>query len=47
MEIFHGTVDDVFLISRGYAAADYLVFTVILIIIVTGVIFARQASAKT
>jgi hypothetical protein len=47
MEAFHGIVNDVFLISRGCAAADDLVFIVIPIIIFTGVIFARQALAKT
>ncbi len=47
LQIFHGVLDDVFLISRGYDATGYIIFTVIhLSIIVTGVMFARQAEAK-
>ena len=47
MEVFHGIVDDVFLITRGYSAAGYLAFIVVhIIIIVTGAMFAREASAK-
>jgi hypothetical protein len=47
MEVFHGIVDDLFLIARGYDAAGYLVFSGIhLVIIVTGVVFAREASAR-
>ena len=48
MEVFHGIVDDMFLIARGYDATFYTVFSVIhLIIIVTGVMFARQAPKET
>lgn len=47
LELLHGVVDDVYLIARGYDAASYIVFIVIhLSIIVTGVMFAREASAK-
>lgn len=47
-EVFRGIVDDVFLITRGYDAMGYLGFIVVhLIIIITGVMFARQAQART
>jgi hypothetical protein len=47
MEFLHGVVDDAFLIARGYDAVSYLVFTAIhLIIIITGILFVRQAMAK-
>jgi hypothetical protein len=47
LEFLHGTLDDLFLISRGYDAAGYIGFGVIHIaIIVTGVMFARQAQAE-
>ncbi len=39
----HGVVDDVYLIAKGFSAAAYTAFSVIHIIIVTGVMFARQA----
>ncbi len=46
-EILRGIVDDLFLIAQGYPAASYAVWIVIhLIIIVTGVVFARQAQAQ-
>jgi len=46
LELFYGVVDDVYLIARGYGAA-YIIFIVIhLAIIGTGVMFAREASAK-
>lgn len=48
LELLHGVFDDIYLIARGYSAAEYIVFIVVhLIIIVTGVIFARQASAQS
>lgn len=48
LELLHGVVDDIYLIARGFDAASYIVFIVIhLIIIVTGVLFARQAQAET
>jgi hypothetical protein len=48
MEFLHGVVDDAFLIARGYDAMSYIIFIVIhFVIIVTGVMFAREASAKT
>ena len=47
LEIWYGIADDVFLIARGYDVVSYIVFIVIhLIIIVTGVMFARQAQAE-
>jgi hypothetical protein len=46
LELLHGVVDDIYLIARGYDAVGYLVFIAIhLAIIVTGVLFARQAEA--
>lgn len=48
MEFLHGVVDDAFLIVRGYDAMSYLIFIAIhLIIIVTGVMFVREASKAT
>ena len=47
-DVFRGVVDDLFLIARGYDTMGYIIFIVIhLIIIVTGAMFAREASAKT
>lgn len=44
LEFTHGVLDDVFLITRGYAAGSYIAFIVIhFIIIVTGIVFSRQA----
>ena len=46
-EVFRGVVDDLFFISRGYSAASYVPFIVIhIIIIVTGIVFLRQAQAE-
>lgn len=46
-EVFRGIVDDAFLISRGYSAAEYIPFIVLhLIIIVTGLVILRQESSK-
>jgi hypothetical protein len=46
LELQHGVVDDVYLIANGFNAAEYISFIVIhVIIIVTGVLFARQARA--
>ncbi|MBI3913359.1 MAG: BphX family protein [Chloroflexi bacterium] len=48
LELLHGVVDDVYLIAKGYSAAEYIAFIVVhFIIIGTGVMFARQASAET
>lgn len=48
LEFTHGVLDDIFLIARGYDAAGYIGFIVIhLIIIVTGLLFARQTQAQT
>lgn len=45
--LLHGVVDDIYLIARGYNAGTYAVFIVIhLLIIVTGVLFARQAETE-
>lgn len=47
LEFLHGVVGDLYWITRGYDAVSYAVFIVIhLIIIVTGVMFARQAQAQ-
>ncbi|MEK6753712.1 MAG: BphX family protein [Chloroflexota bacterium] len=46
-EVFRGIVGDVIWITRGYSASSYAIFIVIhLIIIVTGVMFVRQAQAE-
>lgn len=46
LDLLHGVADDVYLIANGYDAVSYIVFIVIhIIIIVTGVMFAREASA--
>jgi hypothetical protein len=46
-ELFRGVVADLIWIVRGYDAISYGVFIVIhLIVIVTGVMFARQAQAE-
>ena len=48
LEFTHGVLDDIYLIARGYDAAGYIGFIVIhLIIIVTGMLFARQAQAQS
>lgn len=48
LELLHGILDDMFLIARGYDAASYIGFSVIhLLIIVSGVLVARQAQAET
>lgn len=47
LEFLHGVLDDIYLIARGYDTVGYLVFIVIhLIIIITGVLFVRQAEAQ-
>lgn len=44
LEIIRGIVDDLYLISQGYDVVGYVVFILIhLAIIVTGILFARQA----
>ncbi|MBL8045594.1 MAG: BphX family protein [Anaerolineales bacterium] len=46
-EIFRGVVADIVWIMRGYDAASYIPFIIIhLIIIVTGLVFLRQAEAQ-
>ena len=47
LELWHGIVDDLYLIARGYDAMGYIAFIVVhLIIIVTGVWTARAAQAE-
>lgn len=47
LEFTHGVLDDIYLIWRGYDRVGYLIFIAIhLMIIVTGVIFVRQAEAE-
>ena len=48
LELLHGVVNDIYLIANGFSAGGYIPFIVIhLIIIVTGVLFARRAEAET
>ncbi|MCC6148177.1 MAG: BphX family protein [Anaerolineaceae bacterium] len=48
LEFTHGVLDDIYLIVRGYDTVGYLIFIAIhLAIITTGVLFARQAEAKS
>lgn len=48
LEVIRGVADDFYLVARGYSASFYTGFTVIhIIVIVTGFIFIRQASAQT
>lgn len=47
LELLHGVVDDIYLISRGYSAAGYLLFILVhLVIIATGVWAVRDAEQK-
>lgn len=47
LELLHGVLDDIYLIARGYDMVGYLVFIAIhLAIIITGVVFGRQAEAE-
>jgi hypothetical protein len=47
LEFLHGVADDIYLIANGFSASEYIPFIVIhLIIIVTGILFARQAAAQ-
>lgn len=47
LELFHGVVDDAFLVSRGYSAGQYVAFGLIhVVIIVTGIVFARGAAKE-
>jgi len=47
LEFLHGSLDDLFLIARGYDATTYIVFGVVHIaIIVTGVLFAREGATQ-
>jgi hypothetical protein len=47
LELLHGVVDDIYLIANGFSAVGYIPFIgVHLIIIVTGILFARHAQAE-
>ncbi|MGA8265531.1 MAG: BphX family protein [Ignavibacteriaceae bacterium] len=47
LELIRGIADDLYMIARGYHVSFYIVFiTIHIIIIVTGFIFAWQASAQ-
>lgn len=46
-EVFRGILADAIWITRGYSASSYIIFIMIhVIIIVTGVMFVRQAQAE-
>lgn len=48
LEFTHGVLDDIYLIARGYDAIGYTIFIAIhLIIIITGVLFVRQAEKES
>ena len=48
LELFHGVLDDMYLIANGLSVGFYTAFTVVhLIIIVTGILVARQTSAPS
>ncbi len=48
MELWHGIIDDLYLISQGWEVVGYAIFIgVHVLIIVTGLLFVRQASAQT
>ena len=47
LELLHGVVDDIYLIANGFSAGGYIPFIAIhLAIIITGVLFARQAARE-
>lgn len=44
LELMHGVLDDIYLISRGYDPVSYTIFIIIhLIIIITGILFVQKA----
>jgi BphX-like len=48
LEFLHGVLDDMYLIANGLSVGFYTAFTVVhLIIIVTGILVARQTSARS
>ena len=48
LELLHGVIDDVYLITNGFNAGEYIPFIVIhLIIIVTGIWVAQKAQVAT
>lgn len=48
LELLHGVIDDLYLIANGFDAGGYIAFIVIhLIIIVSGLLFVRQAEFET
>lgn len=46
-EVFGGAVADALWIARGYSASSYLPFILVHLIIIPGVLFMRQETAKT
>lgn len=47
LELLHGVVDDIYLIANGFSPAGYIPFIAVhLAIIVTGILFARQAERE-
>ena len=48
LEVIRGIADNIYLMAKGYGVASYAAFCVpSLIIIITGIIFARQVSHQT
>ena len=48
LEFWHGVVGDIYLLVNGYDLLSYTIFIAIhLLIIVTGVLFVRQAETQT
>ena len=45
-EVFRGAVADAIWIARGYSASYYIFIAIHLVIILTGIVFLRQANAK-
>ena len=47
LEFLHGILDDIYLMTNGFSVSFYIGFIVVhLIIIVTGILFARQATTR-
>ncbi len=48
LELLHGLVSDWYLVARGYDVMQYIVFSILhIVIIVTGIIFARRAESQS
>ena len=45
-EVFRGAIADAIWIARGYSASYYIFIAIHLVIILTGIMFLRQANAK-